>query len=129
MKDIKSSRLLVKASRDLETALLKAYEVHPDNPETDFLNAAASVAFFSKIVFRDLVERQGSEICASWALRTSIALGEFEQAARFLQIEIIDMKSENLDLRQLKESTESAIRNHGRSARWKQLLSQIDEAI
>ena len=129
MKDIKSARLLLKAAKDLEASLLKEYEVQPDDPGTDFLNAAANVAVFSKIVFRDLVERQGSDICASWALRASIALGEFEEAARFLDMEIVDMKSESLDLRQLRETTESAMRNHGRSARWKQLLLRIDQAI
>lgn len=65
MKDIKSARLLVKAARDLEASLLKTYEPHPVDPETDFLNAAARVTFFSKTAFNDLVDRQGSNISAS----------------------------------------------------------------
>ena len=129
MKDINSARLLLKAVKDLEASLLKPYEVFPENPQTDFLNAATSVAFFSRIVFKDLVKRQGSEISACWALTTAIAVGEFEEAVRFLEIEIADLKSEKLDLSQLRETTEGAIRNHKRSARWNQLLARIDEAI
>lgn len=129
MKNIKSARLLVKAARDLEASLQKTYEPHPVNPETDFLNAAADVAFFSRIVFNDLVKRQGPNISTSWALRTAIAIGDFDKANRFLDVEIIDMKSENLDLAQLREIIELGIRHHGRSERWKQLLSRIDEAM
>jgi hypothetical protein len=128
MKDIKSTRLLVKALKDLETSLLKPYDLHPDNPETDFLNAASNVAFFSRIVFKDLVARQGSEISASWALGTAIALGDLEEATRFLEIEIVNLKSEDIDLKQLRESTELAMRNHGRSDRWSELLLRIDDA-
>ncbi|EBA17199.1 hypothetical protein RSK20926_09517 [Roseobacter sp. SK209-2-6] len=128
MKDIISSRLLLKAVRDLEASLLTAYETDPDNPETDFLNAAANVAFFSKIVFRDLVQRQDTEITACWALTTAIALGDFEEAIRFLEIEIDDYKKENLDLGQLRDETETTLRSFGRSKHWKQLLSRIDGA-
>lgn len=129
MKDIGSARLLLKAVKDLEESLLKSYEVFPENPQTDFLNAATSVAFFSRIVFKDLVERQGLEISACWALTTAIALGELEEAIRFLEIEMSYLKSEEQDLTQLRETTESSIRNHKRSARWNLLLSRIDEAI
>lgn len=128
MKDIKSTRLLVKALRDLEASLLKTYEPHPNNPETDFLNAASSVAFFSRIVFKDLVARQGAEISASWALGAAIALGDLEEATHFLEIEIADMKSENLDLKPLREGTELAMRNHGRLEQWNQLLMRIEDA-
>ena len=128
MKDIKSTRLLLKALRDLEASLTKTYEPHPNNPKTDFLNAASSVAFFSRMVFKDLVARQRAEISASWALGAAIALGDLEEATRFLEIEIVDIKSKNLDLKQLRESTELAMRNHGRSERWNQLLMRIEDA-
>lgn len=125
MKDISATSALMKAVKDLEASLLLPYEAHPKNPETDFLNAASSVAFFSRIVFKDLVARQGSEISASWALSAAIALGDLEEARHFLRIEIDDMKSEGLQLDQLRESTELSLRNHGRSERWNVLLSEI----
>ncbi len=128
MKDIESSRLLLKAVKDLEASLHTAYEIYPVNPETDFLNATANVAFFLRIVFKDLVKRQESEISTSWALITAIALGEYEVAVRFLDTEIAEMQSENLDLKQLKESVEVTMRDYGRSDRWNQLLLRIDEA-
>jgi len=129
MKDIKATRALMKAVQDLEASLLLPYKMHPDNPETDFLNATESVAFFSRLVFKDLVARQGAEISASWALRAAIALGDFEEASRFLGVEIDDMKEESLGLEQLRKSTELALRNYARSERWNQLLSRIDEAV
>ncbi|MEP0191991.1 MAG: hypothetical protein ABJE00_16460 [Erythrobacter sp.] len=128
MKDIKSSRLLLKATKNLEASLHTEYEVYPDNPETDFLNAAANVAFLSKVVFKDLVTRQGAEISANWALNTAISLGEYEIAVRFLDTEISDMQRENLDLKELKESIAVTMKNYGRTKPWNQLLLRIDEA-
>lgn len=128
MNDIPAARALMKAVKDLEASLLLPYEAHPKNPDTDFFNAASSVAFFSRIVFKDLVARQGTEISASWALNAAIALGDLEEAHRFLRIEIEDMKSEGLHLDQLRESTEASLRNHGRLERWNELLSAITEA-
>lgn len=118
----------MKAVKDLEASLHTEYEIHPVDPETDFLNAAASVALFSKLVFKDLLKRQGSEISACWALHTAISLGEYDVAVGFLDAEIADMQSDNLDLKQLKEAVEIMMRNHGRSKRWNQLLLRIDEA-
>ncbi|NHM19485.1 hypothetical protein [Tritonibacter mobilis] len=128
MKDISTTRALMKAVKDLEASLILPYKVHPENPETDFLNAASSVAFFSRIVFKDLVARQGTEISARWAFSAAIALGDLEEARRFLRIEIDDIKSEGLHLDQLRESTELLLRNHGRSERWSVLLSEIAAA-
>lgn len=128
MKDISSARLLLKATRNLGTSLSAHYEVSPDNPETDFLIAAAQVASLSKIVFKDLVSRQGSEICASWALDTAIALEDYENAERFLDEEIRDMKQEGLDLSDLVESTKLSLSNHWRSGRWNDLILRIEEA-
>ncbi|WP_300013555.1 hypothetical protein [uncultured Roseobacter sp.] len=128
MKDISATRALMKAVKDLQASLLLPYEAHPRNPETDFLNAAASVAFFSRIVFKDIVALQGTEISASWALNAAIALGDLDEARQFLRIEIDDMKSEGIHLDQLKESTKLSLRNHGRSERWNVLLSEIAEA-
>ena len=128
MKDLPVTRLLMRAVEDLKASLLLPYEVYPDKAETDFLNAVSSVAFLSRIVFKDLIARQGTEIMAFWALQAAIALGDLEEARRFLRIEIAEMRSEGLELDQLRETVEVSLRNHGRSERWNVLLSEIAAA-
>ena len=128
MKDLPVTRLLMRAVEDLKASLLLPYEVYPDKAETDFLNAVSSVAFLSRIVFKDLIARQGTEIMAFWALQAAIALGDLEEARRFLRIEIAEIRSEGLELDQLRETVEVSLRNHGRSERWNVLLSEIAAA-
>jgi len=125
MKDIVASITLLKAVRDLEVSLQKSYDTKPENPETDFLIAAGNVAFFSKIVFKDLVARQGEEISASWATSLAIALGEFEEACSFIDRDVLQAKQEGVDLNIIRENIEMSLRNHGRSPRWRELLSRI----
>lgn len=128
MDKIASARLLLKAVKDLEASLLKPYEEYPANPETEFLNALTSVSFFSHVVFKDLVSRQGQQISANWAMLAAIALGDFDVAYRFLDIEILDITNEGQDLAQLEDIVATALKNHNRSERWQALLTKIERS-
>ena len=129
MDKISSSRMLLKAVKDLEASLLKPYEEYPaKEPEHDFLNAIASVTFLSRIVFKDLVLRQGEQISANWAMTAAISLGDFQEASRFLDVEIADLVEQGQDLAKLEETVAMALKNHSRSERWQELLTQIENA-
>lgn len=128
MNNIKSAQLLLKAARDLEESLLKPYEEFPENPKTDFLNAVVAVSFFSRIVFNDLVSRQGENMAASWAWRAAVAVGDLDEASRLLDVEILELKREGHDLEELEDTVALSLKNHKRSNRWETLLIQIEKA-
>lgn len=125
MRDIRSARPLLNAVRHLEAALQKRYDVTPEDPRTDFLNAVADVAFFSRIALRELADRQKDEITACWALSAAIALGDFDQAIAFLKMEIAQIEYDGGDLADLRETVRMALEAHSRSNRWNQLMVQI----
>jgi len=125
MNKIRSTRALLKAVKNLEASLLKPYDEYSANPETDFLNAIQNVSFFSRIVFKELVSRQGSNISANWAMSAAIAVGDYDEACRFLDVEILDLTNEGQDLVQLESMVSNALKNHNRSERWQALITQI----
>lgn len=128
MIDIKSAQYLLRALNRLEVSLQKPYETYPDRAETDFLNAVSDVAFLSRVVFDDLVSRQGADISTNWALNAAIELGEFEASNRLLKAEILEIQQENGDLEELTDMVASKLKNAKRSERWNALLTSIESA-
>ncbi|MEP5821230.1 hypothetical protein [Tateyamaria sp.] len=128
MDKIASSRILLRAVRELEASLIKPYEERSATVEVDFLSAVREVSLFSRVVFKDLASRKGQQISAGGAWGAAIALGDFDQALRFLDMDIDDHKRDGRDLDRLAESVTLSLQNSDRSERWDALLAQIKTA-
>jgi|GEM_PF-3651167 len=128
MDKIASARILLKAVRDLEASLTKPYEELSATVQSDSLNAVTEVSHFSRVVFKDLASRQGQQISARGAWGAAVAVGEFDEAFRFLDMDIGDHKRDGRDLARLGESVALSLQNSNRSERWDVLLAQVETA-
>ena len=93
--ECKSADLLIQSTEKLVASLNAEYKPQPEDPRSEFSNAALSVVFFCKCVLRELIGLRKYDLKGTGGLRLAIALADMETARTLLAEEINEIASED----------------------------------